>query len=195
MRDFGAPLAIEETPVPDVPEDRVLVRIEACGVCHTDLHAASGDWPVKPSLPFIPGHEGVGSVAAVGRGVEGIKEGDRVGVPWLHTACGRCDYCLTGWETLCPQQQNTGYSVNGGFAEYVVADPDYVGHLPDGLDFAAAAPVLCAGVTVYKGIKEADVRPGEWLVVSGSAGSATWPCSTARRWACTSPRSTSPTTS
>jgi len=195
VRDFGAPLAIEETPVPDVPEDRVLVRIEACGVCHTDLHAASGDWPVKPSLPFIPGHEGVGSVAAVGRGVEGIKEGDRVGVPWLHTACGRCDYCLTGWETLCPQQQNTGYSVNGGFAEYVVADPDYVGHLPDGLDFAAAAPVLCAGVTVYKGIKEADVRPGEWLVVSGSAGSATWPCSTARRWACTSPRSTSPTTS
>ena len=88
-------------------------------MCHTDLHAAEGDWPVKPKPPFIPGHEGVGHVAAVGADVRHVKEGDRVGVPWLYTACGHCRHCLGGWETLCAEQQNTGYSVNGGFAEYV----------------------------------------------------------------------------
>ena len=168
--EFGKPLAVEEVNVPEVSSDRILVKVEACGVCHTDLHAVEGDWPVKPGLPFIPGHEGVGHVAAVGKDVRSVKEGDRVGVPWLHSACGHCRYCLTGWETLCLEQQNTGYSVNGGFAEYVVADPDYVGHLPDGLDFAAAAPILCAGVTVYKGIKETDTKPGDTLVISGIGG-------------------------
>lgn len=170
VHEFGKPLAVEEVKVPEVFSDRVLVKVEACGVCHTDLHAVEGDWPVKPGLPFIPGHEGVGHVAAVGKDVRSVKEGDRVGVPWLHSACGHCRYCLTGWETLCLEQQNTGYSVNGGFAEYVVADPDYVGHLPDGLDFAAAAPILCAGVTVYKGIKETDTKPGDTLVISGIGG-------------------------
>ena len=116
------------------------------------LHAVTGDWPVKPTPPFIPGHEGVGEVAALGAGVTGVREGERVGVPWLYTACGHCEHCVGGWETLCESQQNTGYSVNGGFADYVVADPEYVGHLPDGLDFGAAAPVLCAGVTVYKAL-------------------------------------------
>lgn len=170
VHEFGKPLAVEEVKVPEVFSDRVLVKVEACGVCHTDLHAVEGDWPVKPGLPFIPGHEGVGHVAAVGKDVRSVKEGDRVGVPWLHSACGHCRYCLTGWETLCLEQQNTGYSVNGGFAEYAVADPDYVGHLPDGLDFAAAAPILCAGVTVYKGIKETDTKPGDTLVISGIGG-------------------------
>ena len=116
-----APLEIREIPVPEVTPGQILVRVEACGVCHTDLHAAEGDWPVKPRPPFIPGHEGVGIVAAVGRDVRWVKEGDRVGVPWLHSACGRCRYCLTGWETLCPNQLNTGYGVNGSFAEYVLA--------------------------------------------------------------------------
>ena len=139
-------------------------------MCHTDLHAAHGDWPVKPTPPFIPGHEGTGYVAAVGAGVKHVKEGDRVGVPWLHTACGCCSPCRTGWETLCAEQQNTGYSVNGSFAEYGLADPNFVGHLPAGLDFGPAAPVLCAGVTVYKGLKETEVRPGEWVVISGIGG-------------------------
>ncbi len=170
VREFGKPLVIDEWKVPEVPADRILVKVESCGVCHTDLHAADGDWPVKPNLPFIPGHEGAGYVAAIGKDVEGIKEGDRVGVPWLHSACGRCRYCLTGWETLCLEQQNTGYSVNGGFAEYVLADPNYVGHLPDGLAFAPAAPILCAGVTVYKGLKETDTKPGDTIVVSGIGG-------------------------
>ena len=170
VRQFKMPLSIEEIPVPEVGPGQILVKIEASGVCHTDLHAADGDWPVKPTPPFIPGHEGVGTVAAVGAGVTAVKEGDRVGVPWLHTACGHCRHCLAGWETLCDAQKNTGYSVNGGFAEYVLADPNYVGHLPKGLDWIAAAPILCAGVTVYKGLKETDARPGDTVVISGIGG-------------------------
>ena len=170
VREFKKPLMIDEVPVPKVGPGQILVKIEACGVCHTDLHAAEGDWPVKPSPPFIPGHEGVGSVVALGAGVTAVKEGDRVGVPWLHTACGHCRHCLGGWETLCDGQQNTGYSVNGGFAEYVLADPNYVGHLPDSLDWNMAAPILCAGVTVYKGLKETDTKPGDTVVISGIGG-------------------------
>lgn len=167
---FGQPLQIEEVPVPDVPPGQVLVQVVASGVCHTDLHAADGDWPVKPSLPFIPGHEGAGYVAAVGAGVKGIKEGDRVGVPWLHTACGHCEHCITGWETLCDRQQMTGYTVNGGYAEYVLADPGYVGYLPPNVGFSEIAPVLCAGVTVYKGLKVLECKAGDWVAISGIGG-------------------------
>ncbi|MDG0024216.1 alcohol dehydrogenase AdhP [Trinickia sp. Y13] len=167
---FGEPLRIEEVRVPTPEPDQVLVKIEASGVCHTDLHAADGDWPVKPSLPFIPGHEGVGYVSAVGSRVKHLKEGDRVGVPWLYTACGHCEYCQTGWETLCHEQKNTGYSINGSYAEYVVADPNYVGRLPDNVAFDEIAPILCAGVTVYKGIRVTDTRPGQWIAISGVGG-------------------------
>ncbi|TPE50791.1 alcohol dehydrogenase AdhP [Amaricoccus solimangrovi] len=170
VREFGAPLTIDEVPVPEPGEGEIQVAIQASGVCHTDLHAAEGDWPVKPNPPFIPGHEGVGFVSAVGGGVKHVREGDRVGVPWLYTACGHCRHCLGGWETLCLEQKNTGYSVNGGFAEYVVADPDYVGHLPSNIPFAELAPVLCAGVTVYKGLKVTDTKPGDWVVISGVGG-------------------------
>lgn len=167
---FGQPLVIEEVPVPRPGPGDVLVKIEACGVCHTDLHAAEGDWPVKPAPPFIPGHEGVGHVVAVGAGVSHVKEGDRVGIPWLYSACGFCEHCLGGWETLCEQQRNTGYSVNGGFAQYVLANAGYVGQLPKGIGFVEIAPVLCAGVTVYKGLKMTDTRPGDWVVISGIGG-------------------------
>ncbi|MFG1462627.1 alcohol dehydrogenase AdhP [Xanthobacter sp. DSM 24535] len=170
VHQLGQPLVIEQVPVPEPGPDQILVRIAATGVCHTDLHAVKGDWPVKPNPPFIPGHEGVGTVVGVGRSVKRIKEGDRVGVPWLHTACGYCPHCRTGWETLCADQKNTGYSVNGSFAEYALADPNYVGRLPDTLDWGPAAPVLCAGVTVYKGLKETEVKPGEWVAISGIGG-------------------------
>ncbi|RDK09653.1 alcohol dehydrogenase AdhP [Cupriavidus lacunae] len=170
VREFGAPLTIDEVPVPQPGPGQIQVKIEASGVCHTDLHAADGDWPVKPTLPFIPGHEGVGYVSAVGSGVTRVREGDRVGVPWLYSACGYCEHCLQGWETLCEKQQNTGYSVNGGYGEYVVADPDYVGLLPDKVGFVEIAPILCAGVTVYKGLKVTDTRPGQWVVISGIGG-------------------------
>jgi alcohol dehydrogenase, propanol-preferring len=170
VREFGKPLVIEEVKTPEPGPGEIQVKIEACGVCHTDLHAAHGDWPVKPNPPFIPGHEGVGFVSGVGAGVTHVKEGDRVGVPWLYSACGHCDHCMGGWETLCESQRNTGYSVNGGFAEYAIADPNYVGHLPDNIPFVEIAPILCAGVTVYKGLKVTDTKPGDWVVISGVGG-------------------------
>lgn len=170
VHTFGQPLVIEDVPTPTPGPGEVLVKVEATGVCHTDLHAARGDWPVKPRLPFIPGHEGAGFVAAVGAGVTEVREGDAVGVPWLHSACGHCSYCLTGWETLCETQRNTGYSVNGTFAEYVIAKADFVGRLPANADFDALAPILCAGVTTYKGLKETEARPGQWVVISGIGG-------------------------
>lgn len=170
VREFAKPLAIEEVPIPTPGPGEVLVKIVATGVCHTDLHAADGDWPVKPSPPFIPGHEGAGVVAALGPGVTNLKEGDPVGIAWLHDACGTCEYCITGWETLCPAQHNSGYSVNGSFAEYAIGAAGYVGRLPDKPDFAALAPILCAGVTTYKGLKETEARPGQWVAISGIGG-------------------------
>jgi propanol-preferring alcohol dehydrogenase len=170
VREFGRPLVIEEAPVPEPGPGQIQVKIAACGVCHTDLHAIDGDWPFKPEPPFIPGHEGAGVVSALGAGVTTVKEGDRVGVPWLHTACGLCEHCLGGKETLCRTQETTGYTVNGAFAEYVLADPGYVGRLPDGMSFVDAAPVLCAGLTVYKGLKVTDTKPGDWVVIVGVGG-------------------------
>ena len=168
VRAFGKPLTIEEVPIPTPGPGEVLVKIMATGVCHTDL--ADGDWPVKPTPPFIPGHEGAGVVAALGAGVTNLKEGDPVGIAWLHDACGACEYCQTGWETLCEAQHDSGYSVNGSFAEYAIGSAAYVGRLPNNPDFAGLAPILCAGVTTYKGLKEAEVRPGEWVAISGIGG-------------------------
>ena len=170
VKAFGKPLVIEDVPVPVPGPGELLVKLKACGVCHTDLHAASGDWPVKPVPPFIPGHEAAGVVAALSPGVTDFKIGDAVGVAWLHDACLRCEYCETGWETLCEHQHNTGYSVNGGFAEYVIASAAFAARLPANVNFAKIAPILCAGVTTYKGLKETDTRPGEWVVISGVGG-------------------------
>jgi alcohol dehydrogenase, propanol-preferring len=167
---FDKPLTLREWDIPSAAAGQILVKTEVCGVCHTDLHAARGDWPVKPDLPFIPGHEAIGLVASVGSGVTSVKAGDRVGVPWLHSACGHCEYCLTAWETVCPEAQFGGYTRNGGFAEYVLADPNYVAHVPDGLAAAEASPLICAGVTTYKGIKESAAKPGEWIAISGVGG-------------------------
>lgn len=170
VEEFGRPLLIKSVPVPDPDHDEVLIRVVACGVCHTDLHAADGDWPIKPHLPFIPGHEVAGVVSKLGRDVDNLHVGDRVGVAWLHDACLACEYCETGWETLCEHQHNTGYSCDGGFAQYVVARAQFVAKLPDTLDFGPAAPILCAGVTAYKGLKETEARPGQWVAVSGVGG-------------------------
>lgn len=170
VNQFGQPLSIEEYPVEEPGRGQILVKVLASGICHTDLHAAEGDWPVKPSLPFIPGHEGIGEIVALGPEVDFLEIGDIVGMPWLHTACGHCEYCITGWETLCDSQQNTGYSVNGAFAEYVLADAAFVGKFPKDVNYLDMAPILCAGVTVYKGIKEADLKPGDWIAISGVGG-------------------------
>ncbi len=167
---FGKPLEFQEWPIPMPGPGQILVKTEACGVCHTDLHAANGDWPLKPVPPFIPGHEAIGIVVAMGAGVTIVKEGDRVGVPWLYSACGHCEYCLSAWETECLTAEFGGYTRNGGFAEYVLADPNYVAHIPRGLSPQAAAPLICAGVTTYKGLKETEAKPGQWVAISGCGG-------------------------
>lgn len=167
---FRHPLELRQLPVPTPGPGQVLVRVRACGVCHTDLHAVEGDWPDKPSLPRVPGHEAVGEVVQLGPGVDYLSIGDRVGVPWLHWACGTCEQCLSGWETLCNQQLRSGYDVDGGFAEYLVAYGRFATRLPDGLDYIAAAPLICAGLTVYKGLMMADADPGDWVVISGIGG-------------------------
>lgn len=170
VEQFGQALMLREWDIPSPGPGQILVKTEACGVCHTDLHAARGDWPVKPSLPFIPGHEGIGLVVAIGSGVTAVKEGDRVGVPWLYSACGHCEHCLAAWETVCAEAQFGGYTKNGGFAEYILADPNYVARVPTGLAAIEAAPIICAGVTTYKGIKESGAKPGEWIAISGIGG-------------------------
>jgi propanol-preferring alcohol dehydrogenase len=170
VEKFREPLQIREVPVPSPGPGQALIQIMATGVCHTDLHAADGDWPVKPSPPFIPGHEGAGLVVKLGPDVTHLEVGDRVGLAWLHSACGHCEFCLTGWETLCHEQKNSGYSVNGTFAEYALGQADYLGRIPDQLSFVDAGPILCAGLTTYKGLKETEARPGEWVVISGAGG-------------------------
>jgi propanol-preferring alcohol dehydrogenase len=170
VEHFGTKLVIQDVDIPTPGAGQILVKTEACGVCHTDVHAAAGDWPLKPTLPFIPGHEAIGIVAAVGAGVTLVKEGDRVGVPWLYSACGHCEYCLTAWEPVCAEAKFGGYTQNGGFAEYLLGDPKYVARIPAGLDAIQAAPLICAGITTYKGIKEAQTKAGDWIVISGAGG-------------------------
>ena len=170
VRAFGAPLVIEERPDPEPGPGQVRIRLEASGLCHTDIHAARGDWPVKPNPPFVPGHEGVGLVEKLGEGVTHLGVGQRVAVPWLGKACGRCEHCLSGWETLCEQQVNTGYGCDGGYAEKMLAWADFAQPVPDGVSALDAAPLTCAGVTTYKALKVAGVRPAQLVAVSGIGG-------------------------
>lgn len=170
VHHFKDHLTIEDLPLPKPGPRDALVKIHACGVCHTDLHACHGDWPVKPKLPLVPGHEGVGTVTEVGDQISHIKPGDRVGIPWLYSACGYCDYCLEGKETLCLSQHNAGYSIDGGYAEYCVAAADYVVKVPDNISFVDAAPLFCAGVTTYKALKVSRTKPGDWVSIVGVGG-------------------------
>ena len=167
---LGAPLEIQEIAVPDPGPGQVLVRVEASGLCHTDIHAARGDWPVQPVAPFIPGHEGVGIVARLGSGVTEHAIGDRVAMPWLGYACGSCRYCVTGMETLCQSQRNMGYSVNGAYAEYALAEARFAVPVPVGIDPMDAAPLTCAGVTTYKAVKVSGARTTDLVSVVGLGG-------------------------
>ncbi len=170
VTEFGKPLQISELGLPTPGYREALVKLDTSGVCHTDLHAAHGDWPVKPHPPFVPGHEGVGTVVALGEEVDDLKVGDKVGNAWLWWACGRCEYCRTGWETLCERQLNAGYAVNGSFGTYMLVNADYAARIPEGACPLEVAPILCAGVTVYKGLKVTDTRPGQWVAISGIGG-------------------------
>src|SRR5476651_2042591 len=170
VTDFHSPLEIQDLPIPEPGPGEVLVRIETSGLCHTDIHAARGDWPVKPTPPFIPGHEGVGIVSELGPGVGELALGDRVAMPWLGYACGTCDYCVSGRETLCLEQQNMGYSFDGAFGEYATAYARYVVKVPAGIDPLDAAPLACAGVTTYKAVKVAGTRSSDLVAVFGVGG-------------------------
>jgi propanol-preferring alcohol dehydrogenase len=170
VTDFRSPLQVQDLPIPEPGAGEVLVRIETSGLCHTDIHAAHGDWPVKPTPPFIPGHEGVGHVEKLGAGVSTRAIGDRVAIAWLGYACGECRYCNSGWETLCEKQENSGYSVNGTFAEYAVVPAAFAALVPEGVSSRDAAPLTCAGVTTYKAIKVARVAPAETVAIFGVGG-------------------------
>src|SRR5581483_8186783 len=143
--DFRSPLEIQDRPIPEPGPGQVLVRMETSGLCHTDIHAAHGDWPVRPTPPFVPGHEGIGIVEKLGPGVTDRTVGQRVAIAWLGYACGACKYCIGGWETLCESQRNSGYSVNGSFAEYAAVASAYAVPVPDGVTPHDAAPLTCAG--------------------------------------------------
>ena len=167
---FNEPLSIEDRPVPEPGRGQVLIRLETCGLCHTDIHAMQGDWPVKPTLPLVPGHEGVGIIEAVGEEVTERVVGERVAMPWLGWACGECRYCITGRENLCERQENNGYSVDGAYAEYMLAPARFATPVPDEVTSLDAAPLTCAGVTTYAAVKASRVVPGERVVVFGIGG-------------------------
>jgi propanol-preferring alcohol dehydrogenase len=167
---FGAPLEIRDLPVPEAGPGQVVVRIEASGLCHTDIHAARGEWPVKPKMPLVPGHEGVGTVVAVGDGPSPVAVGDRVALPWLGHACGHCRSCIAGWETYCTSPQYMGYTMDGGYAEYTLGYASHVVKVPEGVTSFDAAPLTCAGVTTYKALKVAHPQPNENAMVVGIGG-------------------------
>lgn len=169
-KHYDQPLCLEEIEFSDPGAGEVLVKVGVSGICHTDLHAIAGGWGVRPALPFIPGHEGAGVVVKVGAGIQDLREGDRVGLPWLRLACGKCEWCLSGRETICPKAQYGGFNVNGSFAEYCVAAADFVIPLPKTLSNMAAAPILCAGLTMWNALKRASVKAGDWVAIVGCGG-------------------------
>ncbi|WAH55312.1 zinc-dependent alcohol dehydrogenase [Pseudomonas silvicola] len=170
LHQIGGPLQIQQVPVPQPGPGEVLIRITACGVCHSDLHAMDGDWAAQPVLPLIPGHEITGQVVALGSGVQEPVVGSIVGVPWLYSACGTCEFCLGGMETICPKSESTGYTKPGGYAEYMVAPAAFVANIPDNVDLYELAPILCAGITTYRGLKRSRATLGQWVAVLGIGG-------------------------
>jgi alcohol dehydrogenase, propanol-preferring len=173
LHEFKQPLAIESVEAPALAADEVLIRVEACGVCHSDLHIAEGDWQQLLRLikkPLIPGHEVVGRVVARGDAVTALEVGDRVGIAWVYWTCGECDLCREGQENLCRNQLITGAMVDGGFAEFIKAKASHALRVPEALSSAEAAPLFCAGVTVYRAVKRAEISAGERLAVFGIGG-------------------------
>lgn len=159
---------IIEKDIRPLEANEALVEVEYCGVCHTDLHVAAGDYGDKPGR--VLGHEGIGIVTKVADGVSALNVGDRVSIAWLFKSCGACEYCNSGRETLCRSVLNAGYTADGGMATHCIVDSDYAVKVPEGLDPAQASSITCAGVTTYKGIKVSGVRPGQWIAIYGAGG-------------------------
>lgn len=173
LRDFKTPLVLEDVEQPQPGAHDVLIEVEACGVCHSDLHIADGDWPQLVPItkrPLILGHEIAGHVVEKGEAVNHLKLGDHVGVPWVYWTCGECDFCHAGNENLCTKQEITGVTVDGGYAEYVTVPASHATKIPEGLSSIEAAPLFCAGVTVYRALKHANIQPGQRLAVFGVGG-------------------------
>ena len=177
------PLRLEQLPVPRPGPGQLLLRVRTCGVCHTDLHLVEGDIR-PPQLPRTPGHQVVAEVAALGHQAQGWELGDRCGLAWLHRACGDCPYCRRGEENLCQQAFFTGFHVDGGFAEYVLAEAAYALRLPPAISDGEAAPLLCAGIIGYRSLRQADLSPGERLGLVGFGASAHLALQVARHWGC-----------
>ena len=178
-----APLRLVEWERPIPAANELLVRIAVCGVCHTDLHVVEGELP-NPALPLIPGHQIAGRVEAVGADVTRFAPGARVGIPWLHETCGECDYCRRGQENLCEKARFTGYTAQGGYAEYTTIHEDFAVPLPDQFTDLRVAPLLCAGIVGYRSLRLADLEPGERLGLYGFGGSAHICLQAARHWGC-----------
>src|SRR5579862_8802018 len=173
LRDFKKPLSIEELERPHPEADEVLIQVEACGACHSDLHVADGDWPQLAGIvkrPLILGHEIAGQVVGKGPAVRDLQIGDRVGVPWIYWSCGDCEFCREGNENLCTRQKITGVTVDGGYAEFVKAPASHALKIPDNLSSIEAAPLFCAGLTVYRALKHAGTLAGRRLAVFGVGG-------------------------
>ena len=171
IQKTGGPLEYKQIPVPKPGPDEVLVNIKYSGVCHTDLHAVNGDWPLDTKLPLVGGHEGSGIVVAKGELVDdSVQIGERVGVKWLNGSCLQCAFCQQSDEPLCPKPQLSGYTVDGTFQQFCIAKAAHVAHIPDNVDMEAVAPILCAGITVYKGLKESGARPGQTVAIVGAGG-------------------------
>jgi alcohol dehydrogenase, propanol-preferring len=173
LHEFKKPLALEDVPRPVIGESDLLIQLEACGICHSDLHLADGDWPQLARItkkPLILGHEIAGRVAQKGQDVRDFQIGERVGVPWIHSTCGQCEFCQEGNENLCARQQITGVTVDGGFAEFVKAPASHSIRIPEALSPAEAAPLFCAGVTVYRALRRAQISPGQRLAIFGIGG-------------------------
>ena len=173
LHEFKKPLALEDVPRPVIGESDLLIQLEACGICHSDLHLADGDWPQLARItkkPLILGHEIAGRVAQKGEDVRDFQIGERVGVPWIHSTCGQCEFCREGNENLCARQQITGVTVDGGFAEFVKAPASHSIRIPEALSPVEAAPLFCAGVTVYRALRRAQIAPGERLGIFGIGG-------------------------
>ncbi len=179
----ASPLSVEEVPQPEPGEGELLLKVRLCGICHTDLHIAEGEVE-PPSYPVTPGHQVVGEVVEAGPQVQGWSRGDRAGVPWLYRADGTCAFCQHGQENLCPNAEFTGLDVDGGFAEYTLADASYALRLPEGIDDEPAAPLLCAGIIAYRSLRLADLEPGERLGLVGFGASAHLAIQVARHWNC-----------
>ncbi|UJR11344.1 hypothetical protein I4U23_015525 [Adineta vaga] len=174
LTEFEAPLEIKQVPIPQPEPNDVLVKVVACGICHSDLHGARGDWAVNPSLPLILGHEGVGHIVEFGKDVcpekYNLKIGDMIGVQLIQDTCRKCEFCLDGRETLCSSKISTGYHKNGPYAEYALINVDFAVKLPDGLDPFKSAPLFCAGVTMYKALKVSHAQPNDWVSIVGIGG-------------------------